>query len=429
MNRTLPKPESASVRPEVTLREAPGESGFPKGGSAPKRLPGERIKAVLLGLSVLALVVAACGGKADDPPKEPDGAPLETTTIPADTTGASMDGESDNPPTDAESSMMLPGEGVSVTMARGNWSTGYLQAAIYEALLTELGYEVSDPADLELPPSNAYVAMANGEFDFWANSWFPNHNSFVAGEMADGSLVGSHLTTLGWEMRTGGLQGVVTNKSLVDEHGIRTLDHIANDPALFAIYDAADSTPDDGVLQLLGCPEGWGCHDNINSWIENAGWTNVEQVEVGSYDALITEAISRDAAGAPYIVYTWAPSAYVSDLRAGDNAVWLSTSDESISPTQVEGAANLEPGHCSADPCNLGWDAADIRVTANNIFLAANPAAARLLELVVISPVDVALQNVAYSLGENTEDDVRAHAAAWIAANRDTVDAWLRAAR
>ena len=95
------------------------------------------------------------------------------------------------------------------------------------------------------------------------------------------------------------------------------------------------------------------------------------------------------------IVYTWAPSAYVSDLRAGDNAVWLSTSDESISPTQVEGATNLQPGHCSADPCNLGWDAADIRVTANNKFLAANPAAARLLELVVISPVDVALQNVA----------------------------------
>ena len=144
--------------------------------------------------------------------------------------------------------------------------------------------------------------MANGEFDFWANSWFPNHDSFLAGEMADGSLVGSHLATLGWEMRTGGLQRVVTNKSLVDEHGIQALDHIANDPALFAIYDAADSTPDDGVLQLLGCPEGWGCHDNINSWIENAGWTNVKQVEVGSYDALITEAISRDATGAPYIV-------------------------------------------------------------------------------------------------------------------------------
>ena len=133
MNRTLPKPESASViDPKSHSGKHPENPASQKVGQRTKRLPGERIKTVLLGLSVLALAVAACGGEADDPPKEPGSAPLETTTIPADTTGASRDGESDNPPTDAESSMMLPGEGVSVTMARGNWSTGYLQAAIYE---------------------------------------------------------------------------------------------------------------------------------------------------------------------------------------------------------------------------------------------------------------------------------------------------------
>ena len=322
-----------------------------------------------------------------------------------------------------------PGAGASVTMARANWSTGYMQAAIYAALLGELGYAVSDPSDLELAPSNAYVAMANGEFDFWVNGWFPNHNSFVAGAMPDGSLVSDHVTTVGFEMRTGGLQGILTNKSLADEHGIATLDQIVNDPALSALYDADDSTPNDGIIQILGCPEGWGCHDNINSWIANAGWTNVEQVPVGSYDALIADAISRDQAGKAYLVYTWAPSAYVGDLRPGDNAVWLSTSDESVSPTQVEGPSVLGPGQCSAAPCNLGWDAADIRVVANNDFLAANPVAARLFELFTISPVDVALQNVRYSLGEDSEADVRAHAAAWIESNRDLVNSWLLAAR
>ena len=322
-----------------------------------------------------------------------------------------------------------PGAGASVTMARANWSTGYMQAAIYAALLGELGYAVSDPSDLELAPSNAYVAMANGEFDFWVNGWFPNHNSFVAGAMPDGSLVSDHVTTVGFEMRTGGLQGILTNKSLADENGIATLDQILNDPALAALYDADDSTPNDGIIQILGCPEGWGCHDNINSWIANAGWTNVEQVPVGSYDALIADAISRDQAGKAYLVYTWAPSAYVGDLRPGDNAVWLSTSDESVSPTQVEGPSILGPGQCSAAPCNLGWDAADIRVVANNDFLAANPVAARLFELFTISPVDVALQNVRYSLGEDSEADVRAHADAWIAQNRDLVNSWLLAAR
>ncbi|MCZ0939454.1 MAG: hypothetical protein OXJ55_12505 [Caldilineaceae bacterium] len=140
-------------------------------------------------------------------------------------------------------------------MARGNSSTGYMQAAIYSALLTELGYQVSHPADLELPPSNAYAAMAEGEFDFWVNSWFPNRR-YLAGEMPDGTLVSNHMTVLGWEMRTGGLQGVLTNKDLAGQHEIETPDQIVNTPGLFAIFDTGDTTPGDGVLQLLGCPEG-----------------------------------------------------------------------------------------------------------------------------------------------------------------------------
>ena len=36
--------------------------------------------------------------------------------------------------------MSMPGEGVSVNMARANWNTGYFQAEVYKALLEELGY-------------------------------------------------------------------------------------------------------------------------------------------------------------------------------------------------------------------------------------------------------------------------------------------------
>ena len=322
---------------------------------------------------------------------------------------------------------MTPGDGVSVTMARANWSTGYMQAAIYAALMAELGYDVSDPSDLELAPSNAFVAMANGEFAFWVNSWFPNHNQFLAGEMPDGSLVSEHVTTLGYEMSRSGVQGLITNKAFAEANGVTTLDALVNDPAQFAAYEAADVSPGDGVLQIMGCPEGWGCRVNIDSWIANAGWTNVEQFDIGGYDALIADAIARDAAGEPYLVYTWAPSHYVKDLRPGDNSVWLSIHDGAISDTQIEGPKSLGD-QCTTDNCNLGWDAADIRVTGNNDFLAANPAAARLFELVTINPVDVTLQNVAYSLGENTEDDIKRHAAEWIADNRDTVDAWLHTA-
>ena len=322
-----------------------------------------------------------------------------------------------------------PGAGVSVTMARANWSTGYLQAAIYAALLEELGYEVSDPADLELAPSNAFVAMANGEFDFWVNSWFPNHDQFLAAAMPDGSLVSDHVTPLGREMARSGVQGLITNKAFADEHELTTLDALLSDPDQFAVYEAADPSPGDGILQIYGCPDGWGCHVNINSWIENAGWDDIEQFDVGGYDAMIADAIARDGAGEPYLVYTWAPSHYVSDLRPGDNAVWVSIhEDPSISPTHIEGPTSLGD-RCTTDPCLLGWDAADIRVTANNDFLAANPAAARLFELSAINPVDVALQNVRMQGGENTEEDIKRHATEWITNNHDLADSWLRAAR
>ncbi len=322
-----------------------------------------------------------------------------------------------------------PGSGVSVTMARANWSTGYMQAAIYAALLGELGYEVSDPADLELAPSNAYVSMATGEFDFWVNSWLPNHDQFLAGTMPDGSLVSDHVTRLGKEMARAGVQGLITNRAFADANGLTTLDAMLSDPEVFAAYEAADASPGDGVLQIYGCPEGWGCHANINSWLENAGWDNIEQFDIGGYDAMIADAIAKDAAGEPYLVYTWAPSHYVSDLRPGDNSVWVSIhTDPSVSPTQIEGPTSIG-NRCTTDPCLLGWDAADIAVIANNDFLAANPAAARLFELFTINPVDVALQNVRMQTGENTEDDIKRHAADWIARNRDLADSWLRAAR
>ncbi len=401
------------------------------------------IRHLIAVLSVLALLAAACGDDTDD--TGPADEPTVTTAAPTpeeddamdddamdDTDDGAMDDDAmddtDDDTTDVSDDMSLPGEGVSVTMARANWSTGYMQAAIVAALLGELGYSVSDPADLELPPSNAFVAMATGEFDLWVNSWFPNHNQFLAGEMPDGSLVSEHVTTLGYEMPRAGVQGLITNKAFAEANGVTTLDALINNPDQFAAYEAADVSPGDGVLQIMGCPEGWGCRVNIDSWIANAGWDNVEQFDIGGYDAMIGDAVARDAAGEPYLVYTWAPSHYVGDLRPGDNSVWLSIHDDPISDTQIEGPKSLGD-QCTTDPCNLGWDAADIRATGNNDFLAANPAVARLLELFTINPVDVTLQNVIYSLGENTEDDIKQHAAEWIANNRDSVDSWLEKAK
>ena len=392
-------------------------SNNPANGS--KRRAPRRWAMWLALLAVFALFAASCGDDDDD-----------TTEATPTTAAPSAEAPEDEMPEDEmpedempeDEMSMTPGEGVKVTMARANWSTGYMQAAIYAALLRELGYEVSEPADLELAPSNAYLAMAQREFDFWANSWYPNHDSFIEGEMPDGTLVSDHVSKVGFQAELGGIEGFLTNKSVAEEYGIKTLEQLVEDDELFQLYESADPEPGDGVLQLFGCPEGWGCNVVISEVIADRGWSDkVQQIEVGGYDATIAEAVARSNNGTPFIAYTWSPSFYTNHLGPGDRSMWLA---------QEEGASTLlGTDVCTNDPCNL-LITADIQVTANNAFLEENPAAAKVLELVKISVVDIALQNARYDTGgENTTEDVNRHADDWISANRDVVDAWLKEAR
>ncbi len=394
--------------------------------------------------AVLALVAAACGNDDDEPgaPAGGDAPAGEDASAGGDAPAGEDASAGGDAPAGEDASAggdvnMTPGEGVSVTMARANWTTGYMQAAIYHHLLEELGYDVSDPADLELPPANAYLAMAEGAFDFWANSWYPLHTSFLNGEMPDGSLVNEHISAVGEEMIAGGLEGLMTNKSLVDEYGIKTLDQIMADDELFDLYESSDPNPGDGVLQILGCVVGWGCYDALAQTIEIAGYGDrLEQLEVGGYDAVIAEAVARVNDGTPFIAYTWTPSGYVTQLIPGVNAMWLAHEPDKLHDGSMDNPdaavnrpASLGPDVCTNDPCWLFRESSDILVTARNDFLVENPAAAKLLELVKISVVDVALQNVLYDSGEDTTPDVNRHASDWIADNRDLIDQWLTEAR
>jgi len=76
-----------------------------------------------------------------------------------------------------------------------------------------------------------------------------------------------------------------------------------------------------------------------------------------------------------------------------------------------------------------GFTPADIRVVANNEFLAANPAAEALFEAVEIPASDIAAQNLEMNDGADTQQDIEQQASDWIEANRDQVNTWLDAAR
>ena len=337
----------------------------------------------------------------------------------------------------AAAAFTSPGAGVSLTQARATWSTGYMQAAIYHHLLEELGYDVSEPGDNELANDIFHVALAEGEVDFWVNGWIPNHLNFWDDELSDGSLIGDHIELVGTSLAAAGLEGFLTNKAIAEEYGIQTLGQINDDPELVALYDAADITPGDGVIQVGSCPDAWNCAKIAAQTFEFNGWDNLEAVHAG-YEAMFANAVANLKDGKPFIAYSWSPSGYLTQLIPGDNAIWVSvgTADNVLDGSTVDGfdfndlpPASLGPEFCTGDPCFTGWPAADIRVVANSDFLAANPAARSLFESVKISVVDVALQNVRYDAGENTTADVNHHAALWIENNRAQVDEWLQAAR
>ena len=135
---------------------------------------------ILSAVLALGLIAGACGSDGDDGASSSasSSAAVATTAAPAATTAA---------PAAAPADDSLPGEGVSLTMCRADWASGYIQAEIVRQILQTAGFEVSDPAEIELGPSNAFTAMAEGSCDFWANSWYPGHFSWFENQLSDGS--------------------------------------------------------------------------------------------------------------------------------------------------------------------------------------------------------------------------------------------------
>ncbi len=372
-------------------------------------------------LLALGLVVAGCGNDDDDAPEAGPAAeaPDDDAAAPddADAPDDAAAPDDADAPEDMPEEMAMPGEGVSVRMARANWSTGYMQAAIYRTLLQELGYEVSDPAEAELAPATFYPALGEGEYDLWVNGWFPIHTTLI-----EDAGVDDVVSAIGEEIVAGGLQGFIVDKATAEANGITMLDDIGNNPEIAALFDVDGN----GKADLMGCNDGWGCQVVINETIAHNGWEDtIEQVSA-EHAALFADSVGRFNRGESILQYIWTPGAFTAELVPGSDVIWVSLSNPLDS--QV-GAAALPEDQCPGQPCEMGFVAADIRVVASNEFLSANPAAAELFELVTIPVIDIALQNLAYGGGANTEADVQAAADDWIAANRATVDEWLAAAR
>ena len=303
----------------------------------------------------------------------------------------------------------------TVTMARADWSSGYMQAEIYAQLIGELGYTVSDPAEHTLNPNAFYPALDSGQYDLWVNGWFPTHDIYLTAETAAGLEYDRAIEAVGLQVDSGALQGYMIDKATADSMGITSMSQLA-DASVAAVFDQDG----DGLADLIGCNEGWGCATIIDNHIAELDWgANVEQVSA-TYGELMRGVQNRVAAGEPVLFYAWTPNWTYEALAPGVDAVWLESPalEDDEGTTEVRGLAG-----CSGNPCNLGWPVNSIRAVANSDFLDDNDDIRRLLEQVQIPLADIAAQNAKAS------PNAKADAAAWIADNRALVDIWLTTAR
>ena len=329
---------------------------------------------------------------------------------------------------------LTPGEGVELTMCRANWASGYIQAEIVRQILQQAGFGVSDPSTIELGPSHAYTAMAEGSCDFWANSWYPGHFSWFENQLPDGSLVGDYVEAVPGLFQDSGVQGFLVTKSWAEDNNVSTIDQINRDESLWSQFDSDGN----GKGEILGCPESWTCDDIIENQIAFGNgtepWDNFEETKAG-YDGLFAEMVNRVNAGEPGILYTWSPASYLTVLVPGENVLWLSVEAvlDGSNPLGKEGGENhqQEQGFTAfgadmcTQPCQLGWSAADIQVSMRTDRLDENPFLRNLFPLIKPSILDISFLQVDQTDGDGSQAHVAELASGWMADNAAHVDAWI----
>lgn len=311
-----------------------------------------------------------------------------------------------------------PGAGITVKPGRATWNTGYILEAIVREGLVELGYTVAPVKELTNPLF--YQSVYLGDLDYWANGWFPTHDNQLPRRFYEGA------DKYGRIMEAGGLQGYLVSKDAVEKYNIKSLDDFKR-PEVKKAFDEDG----DGKAELVACPGGWGCEKAITHHMKVYELEDHIKPIKASYSASIADALAKQRAGKPVILYTWAPNWVLSKFIPDENVMWINVPE--INPNEAQKGSEdrmVVSGLKGAvsDPIKLGFIASDIHVVANKKFAAANPAAKRFFELFTIALADVSAQNDRMNDGENSAKDIQRHAQEWVKANQQQWNEWIAAA-
>lgn len=300
----------------------------------------------------------------------------------------------------------LPGHGVKVSPVQSTIAEETFQTVIVSKALEALGYDVEPIKEVDY--SAGYTSVANGDAQFLAVNWFPLHNSMYANAGGDDKFFrGGHYIE-------GAAQGYLIDKKTADAHGITNIADFQK-PEIAALFD----TNGNGKADLTGCQAGWGCEGVIEHQLDAFDLRDKITHNQGQYAAIISDTIARFNSGESIFYYTWTPYWVSGKLVPGRDVIWLEV-PYSSNPNDTD--TTLPNGK------NYGFDINSQRIVANKAFAEANPAAAKLFEIIKLPINAVSAQNMLIADGEDSQREIAIHANNWISANQATFDGWITAA-
>lgn len=304
----------------------------------------------------------------------------------------------------------LPGKGVKVYPLKSSIAEETFQTQLVMKALEKLGYDVQPIREVEYP--TAHLALGNGDATFIATHWNPLHADYYKNAGGDAKLYRKGVYS------DNAAQGYLIDKKTADAYNITNIDQL-RDPKIAKLFDADG----DGKADLTGCNPGWGCEAMIEHHLDAYKLRDTVTHQQGTYSALIADTIARYKAGKPILYYTWTPYWVSNELQPGKDVVWLEVPFSSAPGEQKGTDTKLPNGK------NYGFVVNKQHILANKAWAEANPAAAKLFEIMQLPVSNINAQNHAMSKGQNKPADIDRHVEGWIKAHQKTFDSWLEQAR
>jgi len=306
-----------------------------------------------------------------------------------------------------------PGAGITIRPANSDWIEEQFTTEIVNIGLEALGYSIDSIQQADYAALN--LAVADGDLDYTTGFYNVGFDDFF--ENAGGE---EKLEKLGQIVPDGGLQGLMVDKQTADEYQIDSVEQL-RDPEIAALFDSDG----DGKANLAGCQTGWSCNTIIEHQIEAYDLADTVEQDQGAYAALLADVLARQDQGDPVLFYAYSPHWLLTELTPDEDIVWLSVPFTAL-PEDFEG---LTEADTTVEGKNLGFPVAQQTLLANQTFVDENPAARRWFELVKIPAADLNAESQRIQAGEDSPEDIRRHAEAWVEENRDRFDGWLEEAR